>query len=513
MLRSSEGSQLWNVTTHTHLLTKHTISSRPPLPSPSSLLISFPATFFSSLLYLPLFSLSYSPFISYSYSFSSHIFSFLSYFPTPLNFSFFLSLTPPLSYWPLLLFLSHLFLSLSTSTPQHFPFSSKPAFVFSLLYSHPFLCLFPTSVSALQSSLPAPFLLYLILFFPTSFPSTLSFFLSCFLIFVPIPTFSSFFHLLSFKLHPILISYTFSSQFSNFLPFLLLYVLSSLHTPVFCFLSPPNPTTSLFPSLDLPLLPLFLSFPSFPLFTFHFLSYSLFNLTFLSFPSSSLSSPPLLISFHSYLLLSLSTSITFSFFFLPILLISFPSPSFTLTCFPFFPYAYFPFLSLLSVFCLHHFLPLTLLCSLAFSYPFLLPSLPWHIFLSLFLLPLSFYLTSILSFLNSFLLITSPPSHFLFTSPFLLNLVFSLFGYICHFPPLWLLILFLSACPSLPPAILPPCLLYFPIIPLSSPSFTLTSFPFLYSFPCLLRSLPELNTNKVSFLSSQRCLWSFLKLM
>ena len=208
---------------------------------------------------------------------------------------------------------------------------------------------------------------------------------------------------------------TFSYQFSNFLPFLLLYVLSSLHTLVFCFLSPPNPTTSLFPFLDLPL---FLSFPSFPLFIFHFLSYSPFNLTFLSFPSSPLSSLPLLISFIPTSF-CLYLPLTFAFFFLPILLFSFlvhhllwhASHSSSMHTSPFFSFFLF-FVSIIS-FLWPYSAPLPLLCSIAFSYPFLLPNLPWHIFLSLFLLPFSFYLTSIISFLISFLLITSPPSHFL----------------------------------------------------------------------------------------------------
>ena len=184
------------------------------------------------------------------------------------------------------------------------------------------------------------------------------------------PTFCSFFHLLS--------SQTTCNYFLQpFLPNFLISLPSSSYMS-----SPPSIHPSSVFCLHQNLLYLNISFLSF-VFSFHLLlSLSLlsfhillFTLTFLSFFSSSLSLLPILISFHSYLILSLSTSTTCSLFSLPILLISFPTPSFTLTCFPFFPYAYLLYLSLLSVFCLHHFLALTLLCSLASSYLLLLPIL------------------------------------------------------------------------------------------------------------------------------------------
>lgn len=93
--------------------------------------------------------------------------------------------------------------------------------------------------------------------------------------------------------------------------------------------------------------------------------------------------------------------------------------------------------------------------------------------------------------------------------------MFSFFGYICNFPPLWLLIFFLSSFPSCFSSCytssLPPLLTY-------NTSFFSLIYLNIFSFPLFLSLSPAFSpwakhTNKMSFLSSQRCLWSFLKLM
>ena len=144
---------------------------------------------------------------------------------------------------------------------------------------------------------------------------------------------------------------TFPSQFSNFPPFLLLYVLSSLHTPIFCFLSPPKPTL---PQHFLPLLCIFLSSPSFPLFTF--LSYSLIYLdfSFIFFFISFFTSNSYFFSFlpHSFLIYFYNLFIIFT-----------PYPS--------------PFLSYSLIY--FDMLPILPLCLLTLSFPpfcFLSPSFP-----------------------------------------------------------------------------------------------------------------------------------------